>query len=466
MSVATTLPQGADLGSRSAEEHAQSMAAILELMVRVVQSPSLARGCLELAGGLRDYLGCERVALALRAGEQGPCSVAAVSGLAEFDRRSAASQALELLLNEALACPAPLAWAAGEPLPAWLPGVRKTAEVLGTPGLVCGPLKLADGRVIGSWAFLGSAEFARADSARGLIEAGTEPLAASLEALLGATASPWRRATLRATAAMRSRRGTWVCGIVLAVLALLSLPVPYQVSCQCRIEPQVRRFVAAPYAGIFEKSLVEPGDVVRRGQVLGRMDAREIRWEIAGLEADEQRAGKSRDANLANSKVAAAAIDRLEMERFELKRRLLAERAEHLEIKSPIDGVVIAGDLKRSEGVTLKLGQSLYEIAPLEAMVAELAIPEAEIAQVAPGQEVTFWLDAYPGQAWTGKLARLQPRSEVRDSENVFVGELVLDNADALLRPGMNGEAKIRGPRHTLFWIVLHKPWNWLLDRF
>jgi biotin carboxyl carrier protein len=323
-------------------------------------------------------------------------------------------------------------------------------------------LKLPGGAAIGAWACFGSRDFVAASEHRQFIEASAEPIAASLDALRRATAGPWRRSVAAVRRSLQGRRVKLTCAALSAIATILCIPVPYHISCPCRIEPQVRRFVAAPYAGIFEKSLVEPGDVVRRDQVLGRMDAREIRWELAGLEADQRRASKSRDANLANNKVAAAEIDRLEMERLEVKRRLLAERAEHLEIKSPIDGVVIAGDLKRSEGVTLTLGQSLYEIAPLGQMVAELAVPEAEIAHVALGQEVRLWLDASP-RAQAGKLSRLQPRSEVRDAENIFIGELALKNSDAALRPGMSGQAEIRGPRRTLFWIVLHKPWNWLV---
>jgi multidrug resistance efflux pump len=224
-----------------------------------------------------------------------------------------------------------------------------------------------------------------------------------------------------------------------------------------------RRFVAAPHDGLFEKSLVKPGDVVRRDQVLGRLDGREVRWEMAGLAADEARAAKSRDVNMAANKVAAAQIDALEMERLSHKRRLLEYRADHLDIKSPIDGVIISGDLQRSEGVPVSVGQALYEIAPLDRMVAEIGIPDEERSYVAEGQNVTIRLDAYPGMSWAGRLARINPRSEERDDDNVFIGEVELDSADGLLRPGMKGRSTIDGPRHPLVWLLLRTPWNAVL---
>ena len=44
------------------------------------------------------------------------------------------------------------------------------------------------------------------------------------------------------------------------------------------------------------------------------------------------------------------------------------------------------------------------------------------------------------------------------DGRQVFVAEVEVANVDNLLRPGMSGRAKVRGPRAPLGWIVLHKP--------
>ena len=148
------------------------------------------------------------------------------------------------------------------------------------------------------------------------------------------------------------------------------------------------------------------------------------------------------------------------MQRLEVKRRLLADRSEHLEIKSPVAGVVISGDLKRAEGAPVAIGQSLYEIAPLDRMVAEVAIPDEEISHARPGQPVTISLDAFPGAHWTAAVSTIQPRSELHDNDNVFIAEVNLDNHQQTLRPGMKGQAKIETDCHSLGWIVFHKPWS------
>src|SRR3569623_2185963 len=104
--------------------------------------------------------------------------------------------------------------------------------------------------------------------------------------------------------------------VAVVTACVLSLPLHYRLRGACELQPAVRRFVAAPVDGIFEKSLAKPGDVVVRGQVLGQMDGRELRIELAGLSADQTRAAKSSDVNRADGKVAAAQIDQLELERL------------------------------------------------------------------------------------------------------------------------------------------------------
>ena len=195
------------------------------------------------------------------------------------------------------------------------------------------------------------------------------------------------------------------------------------------------------------------------------MDDREINWELAGIEAEREQASLERNTNLAKQDIGAAEISRYDVERLELRRKLLSHRSDHLDIRSPIDGLVIAGDLQRSEGVPLHTGDSLFEIAPLDRMVIEVAIPEPDIRHVHVGQDVELTLEAFPGEHWTGSLARVHPRSEIREQEHVFIGEVELENVGHRLRPGMKGWSNVTTDRHSLGWILLHRPFEALVLR-
>ena len=75
------------------------------------------------------------------------------------------------------------------------------------------------------------------------------------------------------------------------------------------------------------------------------------------------------------------------------------------------------------------------------------------------GQKVAVRFDAYPGTVWTGRLDKIHPRSEIRDSNNVFIGEVTLEQTGEDLRPGMKGQATITTSSRWLLWILFHKAW-------
>jgi multidrug resistance efflux pump len=246
-----------------------------------------------------------------------------------------------------------------------------------------------------------------------------------------------------------------------AVLAL-AIPFPHRLHCDCLIEPVTRRFVAAPFDGVLERAFVGPGDVVQKGDLLARLDGREIRWKRAGVAADQNQARKKRDAAQASHDYADMQIAALEMERLELELRLLDHRAENLEIRSPVAGVIASGDLERAEGAALKVGQSLFEIAPLDKMIVEVSVPDEDVSFVTPGLPLRIRLDAYPGMQWQATMTQLHPRSEIRDENNVFIAEAELDNAAGSLRPGMKGRARVEATNRPIGWILFHKPWEFI----
>jgi len=241
------------------------------------------------------------------------------------------------------------------------------------------------------------------------------------------------------------------------------VPLTYKVKCDAVVQPSVYRYLAAPYEGRLEKTFVEPGDVVEKGDVLALMDGREIRWELAGLTADRDRAFKKRDSALAGGDTAAAQMASLEAERLELQIQLWEHRGKNLEIRTNISGVVVGGDLRKTEGARLQKGQTLFEIAPIDQMVLELEIPANDISQVEIGQDVNVRFDSYFGTPLIGRMTKIHPRAEIRDEKNTFIGEVMLDNPDGMLRPGEQGVARVLTDPHPLGWNLFHKPWQKLL---
>ncbi len=259
-------------------------------------------------------------------------------------------------------------------------------------------------------------------------------------------------------------RVTAVVGAVL-VLALF-LPVPYRITADAVVRPRFTRFIVSRYDGLLKESNVRPGDRVNRGAILARLDGRQTEVELAALQAERDKARKKLDQETARGNTAAAQVARLDMRKIDQQITRLTEQQKHLLITSPVTGMVLTGDLQRAEGSPVNRGQTLFEVAPLAQMEVEVAIPEKNISQVEENALVSVRFKAYQETAWEKHFSRIEPRAQIKNNTNVFIGILEFDNPDGLLRPGMRGTAKIHAGTRLLGWILFRKPWHTLLGLF
>jgi biotin carboxyl carrier protein len=447
--------------SARAEHEAQQTAAMQELLEEAETCDDLAQACRVLVDRMREYVDCDRVALATCPRQGGRSVLRAVSGAVKFDSHSPLVTAVESALDEAIVREELTVWPPESPAGRQAAlAHHKLCTISDVSCVISCPLRNAKGELVGAWAFMGSRQSLARPHVVRLLRASETRVASSLHLMSRVRTSLGKKLFT----AVFGKQGSWkarafVLGLCCAVAALL-LPVNYKVHCDCQLEPVTRRFVASPYDGILDRALVTVGATVEPGDVLARMDGREIRWELAGIIAERDRATKQSEASFANHEFGAANVARLEVERLDLKKQLYESRQKNLEITSPIQGIVVAGDLEKAEGAPVACGQTLFEIAPLSEMIAELAIPEADISHVHEGQEVVLHLEASSQGPLRATVTRVRPRAEIREQQNVFIAEVQLVNADGSLRPGMQGAARVVGPRRTLAWNLFHKPWQ------
>lgn len=447
--------------TKAAEFESKNTAALLELLGRCDSSASLQQAGITLVNELKDYLNCDQVALGLCGVSTKSCRLQAVSGMSQFDKRSEFASAMESALDESIVRDELTIWPAGhEGQQDATLAHRRVCELNGHASVVSSPLYDDQDNLVGAWMFFGDEKNLQSGDLIDFADASQRQVGATLQLLQRAEMNPISWTVRTARTKLSTRKAKFAVAMFCLCCLALCLPVKYRVGCECRVQPVVRRFVAAPYDGKLDKTLVEPGDTVSENQLLARLDGRELRWELAGLEAELNRAEKTRDAAMAIDHVAEAQQAGLEVERLRLKTELLQSRLENLEVRSPLDGIVISGDLKKTEGAPLSVGQIMFEVSPLDRMIVEVEIPEREILHVRAGMEVVFRVDAYPGRKWSGTIERIFPRAELRENESVYLAEVNLNNESGELRPGMKGRARTVGERHALGWNLFHKPYE------
>lgn len=445
--------------AEQAQEELVTAAAIIDIIARLESCESQLAACQRLAEDLAKHTHSTFAVVGVIQKSNQACRLTAVSDQSSISLDAERRQAFEAALEEIVVRDTTTVWPAeSKTRRHGLLTHSRLGELLGAESVLGTPIRLANGTVIGACLLCGSGELRQHVGYRRFIEVAGQRVGAALWLVRRAEHSSLRRLLRKLGATSDSPQKRTMLLSAALLVACLTLRTTFDVSCDCELQPALRRYVAVPFEGTLDTSLVEPGETVTAGQLLARMDPREINWELAGVDAEQQRAAKERDTNLAKQDIGAAELARHDVERLKTRHDLLLHRNENLEIRSPIDGLVIAGDWKKSEGIPMKTGERLFEIAPLNVMLIEVAIPEADIRHVIVGQEVSIVLTAFPGERMTGTVRRIHPRSEIRDESHVFIADVELPNADGRLRPGMKGSAHIATGKRMLGWILLHRP--------
>jgi hypothetical protein len=417
-------------------------------------------GLFQAATGIRKITGAAQVSLVICQPDGTHRRLVALSDVESFDPTSPLVKQIELAAALPLDEGTEIAWTAAthEQLPQ--PTLRDYCVAANFDACYAAPLKTRDGQWVGS-ILLGGRTTHLAHPQRA---AQTQRLTAYLADALATSQAAHAPLTERALAKFRSiGRGRWAkwCAIAAASAGLAMLiPIPYQLHCDCQLQPLTRRFVAAPFEGVLEETLAQPGDLVSEGQVLARLDGRNLRTKLVGLQAQLDGERNRHQAALARGDVADSQIAAAECKRLTAETELAQDRLAELNVCSPIAGIVVSGDLNKVQGVRLEMGQNLFEVAPLDRMRAEIAVPESEIRFVRPEQRSRVLLDAYPYESWSSPVSRIRPRTEIRDDASVFVAEAIIPNSENRLRPGMKGRGRITSDYRLLGWILFHRAWE------
>ncbi|MEM7010191.1 MAG: efflux RND transporter periplasmic adaptor subunit [Verrucomicrobiota bacterium] len=439
---------------------------LIDLFSKTSAAADFRESVAVICNEMRELLGCSRIGIGM--GDQHRCKVAGLSGAGRIENPSQATALLGASMREAIGVDAIVAWpervdldhvltaAAQKPLLETL----EAAEVVSLP--LVRDIGDSETETIGAWSFLWTKDKPMTARHLELVEAATPHVGALVH--LASQSHPrgirgvWRRFWARAS---KAKKAAWIFVPALLIGAMF-VPVEYQVSANCRLQPEQVRQIAAPFNGRLDRAFVKTGDTVESGQLLAELDGKEIGWKLSETIARQEGVRKKRDQARSVQDISAQQLAQFELDALSLEVKLMEYQKENLQVLAPIGGVIVSGNLERSSGVPVTIGQKLFDIASLDQLELEIQVPDSEISLVKPGQDVWLRLEANANFRQKSTIEAVYPISEIHDDRNVFICLARFDNADGEMRPGMRGKARIMTENKPLGWILFHRLWDWI----
>lgn len=107
--------------------------------------------------------------------------------------------------------------------------------------------------------------------------------------------------------------------------------------------------------------------------------------------------------------------------------------SEVLTFRSPVSGVIVEKAALR--GMHVSAGQMLYRVVDLSSVWAEAEVNESDLASMRVGMPARVVVDAYPDQAFDGRVSYIYPT--VSEQTRTARVRLALPNSRGLLKPNM-----------------------------
>ncbi|WP_338848147.1 efflux RND transporter periplasmic adaptor subunit [Massilia sp. W12] len=195
------------------------------------------------------------------------------------------------------------------------------------------------------------------------------------------------------------------------------------------VVPEKRADLRAEVSAMVLQVLKDNGDVVKRGDLLMRLDDTAIRDSLRAAEAGvraAQQALLQAERQLERQKTLRAsgmtsnqALEDAELRRDGAKNDLAAARAHEVqarqqltrtEVRAPFDGIV--SDRKSSVGDSAMLGKELLKVFDPSSMRFEGLVAADKVGQLKVGQKVSFKVNGYAENEFSGVIKRIDPSAD------------------------------------------------------
>lgn len=264
------------------------------------------------------------------------------------------------------------------------------------------------------------------------------------------------------------------------ILLFLLPPLSSKVTTDLVLEPGKDARVRAVVDGRIQRVFVREGDEVKAGQMLGVLENPDIDADVQSLTQQLALSSSSLRNNQDRSEFSQAAQVVRDRGRLQQKLSVAQTRAQELEIRAPIDGVVTTSNVDQEAGEYLSAGDEFARVVDRSTMKARILVKDRELQYVQPGAPANVKVLPFPYRTYSGHVDKILPAAALdhpvaqteklerlgQELTNFVAVEMEIPNPDGSLREGMTGKAKISGPKRSLAWQAAQVTWRWVRSQF
>ncbi len=217
-------------------------------------------------------------------------------------------------------------------------------------------------------------------------------------------------------------------------------------------------------SGTLKKLNVQIGDAVKKGQVLGILEEKDLEANVHSAEASLASAKAAEIYAKANYDRLVALLPKgyVSQDQVDVAKQNLDSAVANVKkaqaqldyskvqysyatVKSPIDGIVESVATQEGSTVAASFNAPTFvTIIDLRRLEVDAYVDEVDIGGVKVGQQATFTVDAYPGKTFHGTVEAIHPQAVIQDNVvnyDVIIG--ITDPFEGILRPTMTANVTI-----------------------
>lgn len=230
------------------------------------------------------------------------------------------------------------------------------------------------------------------------------------------------------------------------------------------VEPVDQVDVGTQVSGIINHIYTDYNSPVKKGQLLAELDKTNLQESVNNALAQYNAALNElnyyqQNYNRQNNMFKSGVISKADYEQaaYQVKnsqqtvsqrKTALAQARTNLSyanIYAPIDGIILSREVEEGQTVQASMTTpTLFTIAKdITKMQVEADVDEADIGGVEVGQRVSFTVDAYPQEEFSGRVRQVRLSATTESNVVTYTVIIDADNPDQKLKPGLTATITI-----------------------